>query len=413
MPKQSRFHYGFVIVALCFIISVVALGTSASFGVFMEPMLKELGWTRSSISASFSLSNLIAGVAGILAGRLTDKLGPRLVLTATGLCMGAGYLLMPLVHEPWQMYLFYGVFNGIGIAGTIVPISSISIRWFTTRRAMVSGIISSGMAVGTIIFSQLSGWLITVRDWRFTFIVVGIITLVVTVICAQFLKRDPQSVGQLPFGETGRTDVVSLKKPVTGLTLAQSVKKIQFWLFYAANVLGATAVFALTAHIVIHARGLHIPNAAAVTLMSFISITSILSRMTMGFVADKIGHRTTITLGMSLLLISLVCLIFAADYWMLVIFALVFGFSWGTFFVPVSPLTAELFGVKSLGSVFGLLNTSLTAGAAIGPVLAGYIYDINGSYLWAFILLAAFTFLAVILMLVLGLIQKRKLPVQS
>lgn len=411
MPDKSRFHYGFVIAALCFIISVVALGTSASFGVFMEPMLKELGWTRSSISFSFSLSNLIAGIVGIATGRLTDKFGPRLVLTATALCMGAGYLLMPLVHHPWQMYIFYGVLNGIGIAGTIVPISSISIRWFTTRRALVSGLISSGMAVGTIIFSQLSGWLITIRDWRFTFIVVGIITLVVTALCAQFLKRDPQSIGQLPFGETGQTALSSTAKPVTGLTLGQSLKKSRFWLFYAANFLGATAVFALTAHVVIHARGLDIPNSGAVTLMSFLSITSIISRMTMGYVADKIGHRTTITLGISLLFISLVWLIFSTDYWMLVIFALLFGFSWGTFFVPISPLTAELFGVKSLGTVFGVLNTSLTAGAAVGPVLAGYLYDINRSYLMAFIILAAITFIAVILMLVLGRVQKQKITV--
>ncbi len=408
MAKKTGIHYGYIILALSFLINVVASGIGSSFGVFLEPMLDSLGWTRSSISLAYSLCTLVSGVVGIAAGRLTDKLGPRIILTASAIFFSTGYLLMPLVHKPWQMYIFYGILNGIGFAGTIVPLSSIAIRWFARRRALVIGIISSGVSIGTIIFSQLAGWLISIRDWRFTFIVMGIINLVVIVVCAQFLKRDPQSAGQLPYGEAEFHPETSIKPADTGFTLVQSIGKVQFWLFFAANVLASISIFTVMAHIVIHARGLEIPNASAVTLLTFLSITSIISRMTMGPVADRIGHRITITMGMSLILISLVWLIFSTNYWMLVLFTLVFGFAWGTVFVPMTPLTAELFGVKSAGTIIGVMNLSIAVGATIGPTLAGYIYDIRLSYRLDFILIAVFAFIAVMLMLVLGRHQTPK-----
>ena len=410
MFKKPRIHYGYIILALSFTISAVASGFASSFGVFLEPMLDELGWTRSSISLAFSLSTLVSGVIGVVAGRLTDKLGPRIILTASAIFFGAGYLLMSLVHDPWQMYIFYGVLNGIGIAAAIVPLSSTAIRWFTRRRSLVIGIIASGVSVGTIISSQLAGWLISIMDWRFTFIVIGIINFVVIVVCAQFLKRDPQSIGQLPYGEAEFHPETSIKPASTGLTLTQALRKVQFWLFFAANFFASMSIFTVLAHIVIHARGLEIPNTSAVSLLSFISITGIISRMTMGPVADRIGNRTTITMGILLLLISLVWLIFSTDYWMLVIFALVFGFAWGTFYVPTSPLNAELFGVKSVGAILGVSTLSFSIGATIGPTLAGYIFDVQHSYRLDLILLAAFAFVALMLMLVLLRKQKPKVP---
>lgn len=408
MAKKTGIHYGYIILALSFIINAVTSGIGSSFGVFLEPMLDELGWTRSSISLAFSLSTLVSGVIGVAAGRLTDKLGPRIILTASAIFSGIGYLLMPLVHNHWQMYIFFSILNGIGIAGTIVPLSSITIRWFTRHRALVMGIISSGISVGTIIFSQLAGWLISIRDWRFTFIVMGIINIIVIAVCAQFLKRDPQSVGQLPYGEAKFHPKTSIKLANTGFTLVQAIGKVHFWLLFAASVFASMSIFTVMTHIVIHARGLEIPNASAVTLLTFLSITSIISRMTMGQVADRIGHRITITMGTSLILISLVWLIFSTNYWMLVLFTLVFGFAWGTFFVPMTPLTAELFGVKSVGTIYGVINLSFTVGATIGPTLAGYIYDIRLSYRLDFILLAVFAFIAVMLMLVLGRHQTPK-----
>ena len=399
MTKKNGIYYGFIVIAASFIIIAIGLGTNSSFGVFLEPMLNEYGWTRSSISGAFSLSQIIGGVLGIVAGRLTDKLGPRLVLTASALFLGAGYLLMPLVHNPWQMYLFYGLLSGIGIAGPVVPLYTTSIRWFTRHRALMIGLVSAGMSVGTIIISQLAGWLISIRDWRFAFTIVGIINLVVITIAAQFLKRDPQSIGQLPYGGIENSLESSAKLSHSGFTLWEAMRSRQFWLFFAANLFTALAIFTVVAHIVIHATGLQISRASAVSLLTYVSITSVISRMVMGNAAEKLGKRRTITIGMALMSVSLIWLLFSSNLWMLILFSLVFGFAWGTFFVPVMPLAAELFGLKSLGVITGTLNLSITFGATIGPVAAGYIYDIQKSYRLDFILLVVATLAAALLML--------------
>jgi len=401
MSKKPILYYGYVIVALSFIISAVGLGISNTFGIFLEPMLAEFGWSRSSISAAFSLTALIGGIIGIVTGRLTDKFGPRLVLIASALFLGSGYLLMSLVHDPWQMYLYYGVLTGIGIAGPIVPLYTTSIRWFTHGRALVTGIISSGMSAGTIVFSQLVEWLITEYDWRSTFIIIGIINIVIISICAQFMKRDPQSAIQFSKVEIQNAPQSSAKLSESGLSLRQTLTTRQFWLFSANNCLVALSIFTIIAHLVIHARDLQIPNAAAVSLLSYINITSIISRMVMGLVADKIGHRITITLGVGLIFISLIWLIFSTNLWMLILFSIVFGFGWGTFFVPINPLAAELFGMKSLGVITGALNVGITLGGTLGPVIAGYIFDIQKSYHLDFIFLAVASLIAILLLFAL------------
>ena len=407
MTKKTSIFYGYIIVAASFIIIAIGLGTNSSFGVFLEPMLNEYGWTRSSISGAFSLSQIIGGTIGIIAGRLTDKLGPRLVLTASALFLGAGYLLMPLVHSPWQLYLFYGLLSGIGIAGPVVPLYTTTIRWFNRHRALMVGIVSAGMSTGTIIVSQLAGWLISIRDWRFAFTIIGIINLVIIGVAAQFLKRDPQSIGQLPYGNIDNIDSND-KQLSKGFTLRQALSDRQFWVLFTANLLTALAIFTVIAHIVIHATGLQISRFSAVSLLTYISITSALSRMVMGNTAEKFGNRRTITIGMALMSVSLVWLLFSSELWMLILFSLVFGFAWGTFFTPVTPLTAELFGLESLGVISGSLNISITFGATIGPVLAGYIYDIQKSYRPDFIMLVVTTFVAAVLMLTLRRNRKAK-----
>ncbi len=409
MSKKQGIYYGYVIVASSFIISAVGLGTNSTFGIFLEPMLAEFGWSRSSISAAFSLSSLIGGIIGIIAGRLTDKFGPRLVLTASALFLGSGYLLMSLINSPWQMYIYYGFLTGIGIAGPVVPLYSTSIRWFTQKRALITGIISSGMSVGTIAFSQLVRWLISTYDWRSTFIIIGIINIIIIAICAQFLKRDPQSIKQLSKGNIYNAPKSPVKIFESGLSLRQSLNTRQFWLFFANNILVALSIFTIMTHLVIHARGLQISNSGAVSLLSYISITSIISRMVMGTVADKIGHANTIILGIGLMFISFIWLIFSGNLWMLILFGIVFGFGWGTFFVPINPLAAELFGMRSLGVIAGALNMGITIGATVGPVIAGYIYDIQKSYRLDFIFLAATSLIAIVLLLAL----KRSQPLKD
>lgn len=199
MVKDSKpkFFYGYIIVGAGFVISLLTVGTYTSFGVFFKPLSSEFGWTRAMTSGAYSLNMILWGSLSIITGRLNDRFGPRIVITACGFIFGAGYLLMSRISALWQFYLFYGVIIAIGLSGCFTPIASTITRWFTKRRGLATGIVISGIGVGTIIIPPLASQLISIYGWRTSYTILGITTLVLLIISAQFLRRDPGQTGQI------------------------------------------------------------------------------------------------------------------------------------------------------------------------------------------------------------------------
>ena len=196
-----RFFYGYIVVIAAFFIIMVSYGLYGTFGIFFNPLLTEFGWTRAMTSGPYSLSMIIHGVLAIIMGGLSDKFGPRFVVTLCGFFLGLGYLLMSRTSALWQLYLFYGVIIGIGISGIWVPLLSSVARWFVKKRSLMSGIVVAGGGIGSFIAAPVTGWLITNHGWRQSCVIVGSVVFIVTVVASQFLKRDPSRMGQLPYGE--------------------------------------------------------------------------------------------------------------------------------------------------------------------------------------------------------------------
>ena len=138
---KPGFFYGYVMVTSGFFIMAVVWGANRTFGVFLEPMLREFGWTRAGISGAFTLVMVMMGCMGAIAGRMTDRIGPKAVVISCGIFLGAGYLLIPFVETLWQFYLYYGVLTGIGM-GVSTPLMSIVPRWFSKRRALMASIVT-------------------------------------------------------------------------------------------------------------------------------------------------------------------------------------------------------------------------------------------------------------------------------
>ncbi len=168
-PKaEPRFFYGYIVVVAALFIMVAIYGVFYAFGIFFKPVLAELGWTRAMTSGAFSLAWIVQGLLAIGMGGLNDRLGPRLVMTLCGFILGLGFLLMSQISAVWQLYLFYGVIIGIGMAGSWVPLVSTVARWFVKRRNIMTGIVVTGMGIGTLIGAPAANWLISVYDWLCT-----------------------------------------------------------------------------------------------------------------------------------------------------------------------------------------------------------------------------------------------------
>ena len=159
----------------------------------------------------------------MVTGRLNDRLGPRIVITVGSVLLGSGYLLMSQVSAPWQFYLFWGVLLAIGMSSGFTPLTSTVARWFVKRRGMMTGIVAAGVGLGTIIMPPVASWLISSYDWRTSFLVIGITALALLILAAQFLKRDPSAIGQLPYGKN-EANKENLTSDATGLSLRDSNK---------------------------------------------------------------------------------------------------------------------------------------------------------------------------------------------
>jgi MFS family permease len=193
--------YGYIVAAAAFIIFMIGWGTyTPSFSVFYKPLLAEFGWTRAEAALAYALSLIVHAVLAIIMGWLTDKLGPRIVVTVFGSFLGLCYLLMSQINALWQFQLNYALMGGIGISTLNVPVMATVARWFFKKRGLMIGIVQAGMGIGGLIFAPFAGWLIITYGWRYAYMILGTITLTAIIIAGLFLKRDPHDIGQLPDG---------------------------------------------------------------------------------------------------------------------------------------------------------------------------------------------------------------------
>jgi MFS family permease len=402
---NTRFYYGYTIVAVSLVIMTASFGIYFSYGVFFIPLLNEFGWTRAMTSGAFSLSMIISGLLGILMGGLTDKLGARLVMTVCGVILGLGYYLMAQVTEIWQLYLYYGVIIGIGMSSVWVPLMSTVARWFAKRRTLMSGIVLTGTGIGALVVPPLANWLISTYNWRISFIIIGSAVLIVIVVAAQLLRRDPGQVRQAAY--YGNEETVKLAaSQARGLSLNEAIHTRQFWLIAGMFTCFGICLFAIMVHIAPHAIAIGISPYNAANILAVIGITVIIGRIILGTAADKIGDKKAFIIGFIMMLAGLCLLLPAKELWVFYLYAAIFGLAHGGMGAAESPIVAGIFGLRAHGLILGATSIGFTAGGAIGPLLAGYVFDITGSYQVAFLMIAAIVIMGLFLTAILEPIKK-------
>jgi MFS family permease len=383
--KKKRYFYGHIIVAACFCIQAIGIGTFISYGVFFNPLISEFGWSRAVISGASSMAFFLMGLLGIVVGRLNDRIGPRKMMTVTGFLFGLGYVLMSKLDAIWQLYLFYGIVVGIGLSSIDVIALSTTARWFVRKRGFMTGIVKVGTGAGQLTIPLIASMLITKYGWRISCLMIGMAGLVLLISIAQVLRRDPSLIGLLPDSEVERP--VDKRVLVTdGLSFPETLRTRQFWTMCAVN---ATVVFCLMTvmvHIVPYAQDMRVSATRAASIIAVIGGVSMLGRFLTGIAIDRVGSKRVMLVFFILLIAGLLWLHMANELWMFYLFAVVYGIAHGGFFTAISPIVAEFFGIGAHGVLFGIVAFSGTVGGAVGPFLAGYIFDATDGYGLAFML---------------------------
>ncbi len=397
--KQGLF-YGYVVAAASLFILVAAYGAHSVFGIFFKPMSGDLGWTRAMTSGAVLIFWIVHGLMSIVIGRLNDRFGPRVSMTVSGSLLGIGYILMSQISAIWQLYLLFGVLIGVGIGGAFVSLASTVARWFVKRRTVMTGIVVSGSGVGQVIMSPLASYLIYTYTWRVANIILGGIALVVIVSLAQLLRRDPAQMGLRPYGENEVEEPQFEPEPRSSY-LREAVRSRQFWVVVTMIFCLGYGVSSIMVHIVPHITDLEITAASAASIFAMMGGMGIVGRVVLGAAADRIGNKNAFIIGFALMALVLLWLIPVTTVWSIYVFAIVFGLATGGCVASESPLVATLFGLKAHGLILGFVVCGFSVGAAIGPFVTGYIFDVTGSYQAAFLICASLSVIALILTVIL------------
>lgn len=401
--SRDRLYYGWVVVIAALIISAVLLGSRHTYGVFFKSIEGEFGLSRVVTSGIFSTYMVFSAVFSVLGGWSLDKFGPKWTIAMMGFFAALSLFLTSQMQSVWQLYLTYSFLLGMGTGETYTVVGAFVSRWFQKKRGLALGIANSGGGLGMLIMAPFASYLIINFDWRTAYIAIGLITLVIVIGVSMLLKGSPADIGLLPDGVTpgeAKIDVQTKKEfNPAGFSIAEAVKSSQFWFLFAIWLFHGTAIYLITTHIVPHATDVGISAIAAAAILSVFSGSNMLGGLAVGALSDSIGRKTMAIICALIGAGALFWLMWMTDnVWMFYIFAALFGIPFGGISTMVNALAGDIFGMCSLGRIMGCLGIAWFAGAAIGPLMGGTIYDTYHSYFFAF-LIGAICMLMVILFL--------------
>ena len=385
--KSYSLYYGYIIVAAALVIQLVGWGIFGCFGVFINELENKLGWSRASISGVTSVILLVHGFFSIIVGRSSDRFGPRIVMTICAIVYALGIFLTSRVTSLWQLYLTWGLIAGIGVSAFDVVVLSTIARWFSKTRGLINGIVKAGAGLGHLSMPIIAGALILAKDWRFAFIILALICLVPVVIASQFLRRTPTAKG--PLSESNSPSNIDSKSIEKGISLREATTHRQFWFLLIAYSAILFSTYTIQIHIAPHTIDLGNSLTQAAGMLSVIGASSIIGRFGMGVIGDKIGTVKTMMICCAILGVTLLCLSFIKQTWMLYLVLPVYGLGHGGALSIISPLVASLFGTSSHGAIYGVIIFGGTIGGALGPLIAGSIFDRTSSYSIVFLIIAA------------------------
>ncbi len=408
MSLRDRIFYGWIIAGAGFFIGVIGIGMRYSYGVFLESIEVEFTISRAATSSVFSIYMLLCSLMAIGGGWAMDKYGPRKVGLFMGTFTGLSLLLTSLVHSPWQLFITYSLLLAMGTGPIYGVVNVTASRWFVRKRGFMVGITSSGGGVGAIVLAPFATYLISNFDWRKAFIILGIIAWAGIVAVSLLLVKEPEDLGLFPDG--AKSVALRPDRPknhgndlALDITLGRAFGMSQFWLLGSTWLFLSLSLHMIFVHAIPYAVGTGVSPMDAAYILSLMGISNIPGRLLIGKFSDTFGRKT---LGITCALIqfgSLVWLMWSVQLWMLYAFAVVYGFLWGGAGVIITAFIGDIFGTRWLGLIMGMMSGWWALGAAIGPALGGYIFDVSGNYFIAFAACALSLLTAAFL---LGLIRR-------
>ena len=397
--SRDKIFYGWYIVGASLILIIMDGLLLYSFGVFLPYLNEEFGLSRAAGSSIFSLRSFVLAFSLTIAGKLVDKYDPRAVIFSGGIIAALGLLLSGFATEEWHLYLFYGFLIGLGDGVFYITCVVVVSRWFVKKRALAIGIITTGIPLSGLITNPLTAWLISTFGVRNAFFALALI-IFLSLLSVFVLRGYPEEKKLKPYGEEDNDisrdqTVKAAPKNVEDWKTLEAISTPTFWLMYAMYFLAFTTFLIIVIHLFNFALDLGISPLVASGAPAAIGVGSLIGRVSLSALLTEILDSKRVLFFCFLLQGSSIFLLLAFnETWSFYLFGLLFGFFYsGT--VPIFPtLLGRFFGLSSIGAIYGFFGTSYSVAAIGGPLIAGYIHDVTGSYVYPFIIAILFCYLA-------------------
>jgi MFS family permease len=393
-----RIFYGWVIVVISIVNMIFIYGIRHSFPVFFPSILAEFGWSRGSTAMMLSLNILIYGFLAPFAGILINRWRPRRIMPLGILLLSIATACCAFAHELWHFYLLFGMLMPLGSAFSGWPILAPTLmNWFAKRRGLVMGLGQMGGGL-SFSYSMFVAFTISKVGWRDSYLVLAIILVVLLVpLSLLFFYYHPEDKGLKPYGAN---EISPPKNSTIGQVVAKNpfffekhfyevLRARQLWfLILSYAFYWGIGGYLVLAHQVKFAQDAGYSSMFSVSIFALFGITLFFGQF-FGFISDWLGREKTGTLAACLSIGGLCALISVRDTsqtWLLYVYSICFGFGGGIFSPTIFAASADIFYGRYYGAVVGLLLMGMGVGGIMGPWLGGYLFDLSGSYMTAFVL---------------------------
>ena len=411
-------HYAWIIAAVTFVVVLLTAGVRATPGILIVPLEEEFHWSRATISFAVGVNLLLYGLVGPFAAALMDRFGVRRTMALALAATALGVALSPVMQEPWQLILLWGVAVGIGcgfIGAYLGPF--IAVRWFHQRQGVVIGVLTAANAAGQLVFLPTMAALVTYAGWRAMSLSLGAIVMVFVPLVLWLMRERPEDLGLAPYGGTpaaaARPAPARNPVAVTFRALADGARSRDFRLIAGSYfVCGASTNGLIGTHLIPACVDHGLAEIVGAGLLAATGVFAFIGGTLSGWLSDRYDNRLLLCWYYGLRGLSLMYLPFAFDmsFYGLTLFSVFYGLDWIAGVPPTVRLLSQAVGAERIGIMVAWITAIHMVGGALAAYLGGVLRVALGGYLEAFMIAGLMCIGAALAVLFIGAGQPRHEP---
>ena len=393
-PKRPRIFYGWWLVGLSLLLTGMTSGAIwGSVGVWLKTMELHFSWSRTQMTGAFSMAQLEGSIVGPLAGYFVDRLGPRLMVLFGAVVVGLGFILLSRTTNLPVFYVAFALFMLGASTGTWLPTMAAVSRWFERRRATAVAIAAEGNYGGGLLLVPVLAWAVSPGSygWQVTALGIGVVFLAIAVPAARVMRNRPEEYGEVPDGQPAPAPAPTPGGPpppgVTDFTAAQAMRTRAFWLITFGHAIASMVNQTLSVHLVPLLTDQGLSLQAGANIWAVIMGAAMVSSLVAGYVGDRMPKNLGLFVFVAIQSAGFGMAIIIESIPLAVLMAIIYGIGFGGRNPLAVAIRADYFGQRAFATITGLSMAPMFFLQLVAPLFAAAMFDWQGSYTIAFVIL--------------------------